>query len=473
MNSSHPIRYCFGLVLLLAASIAGCGGNDDVLAVIGDRTVTRTEFMDVVRGNERNYPFEPDSARKLAFEDIVRRELMVLEAIRRGMDQLPETQTKRSEVERSVLIRELYLAEAPNDLPVSDAEIRTFYDWRDTTANVLLIYTPTREAIDAAAKAIKGGASFEETANRYNVPGTLPPDGRLGWRLPGDLVDPLDGYLRTAELNELVGPVRAPAEGWFLLKVLERRPNDEQPSFEQQRPALEAMIRQRKQRTLGTRIYTKLREDYAVEPVEGGAQEVFTYYNERLRAAAQNRPAGEPSEEMLQTALATYTGEDGETRTYTFADMRDDISRNPNQRPDTSILPSIQQFVENRVVQLTAYFEARKRGMHEDPRIAREIDREVETFMVDGLYAEEVTAQVQVDEEDVRAAYERRKEQIQEPFEEISESTWRGLQNDAAGYESNEIFEAFSEHLKEKTEPFVVHEERVEQIPWPVPAEPS
>jgi hypothetical protein len=244
---------------------------------------------------------------------------------------------------------------------------------------------------------------------------------------------------------------------------------NEQAPLDDQRFAIENMLRQRKQRELGTRFYGDLRRDYEVTLSPGGAQDVFKYYNRRLQSTAEGTQPEDPTEEELQRVLATYRGADGTEQTYTFAEARADMEDARAQRPDMTIVPAIERWVESQTVRRAALIEARKRALQDEPDIARSIEREVETFLVDGIFAEEVTSQVQLTEEDLRAAYERRKEALATPYDQLTPQTLRGLQNDAAGAKSDEIFRSFTAHLKDNIRPYEVHEDRLARIPWPIP----
>jgi hypothetical protein len=104
----------------------------------------------------------------------------------------------------------------------------------------------------------------------------------------------------------------------------------------------------------------------------------------------------------------------------------------------------------------------------DEPEVARRIDRETMTFLVDGIFAVEVTNQVRVDEADMRAAYERRKEVLQKPFEALSPAEMNAISNDAANMKAEMRFQAFTDSLADVVKPFKVHEERLARLPWPL-----
>jgi peptidyl-prolyl cis-trans isomerase C len=461
-------RFVLLCLPLCAATLTGCGDRPTVIAEVGERKITVQDFTDVVAGNELSYPAAPDSAKRLALLDLMRRELLMHEAIKRGLDKDSLAVRYRAAVEERSLVEALYRREAPSDVPVSDGEISEFYSWRDSAAHTRLIYTTDREAADAALAALRAGEDFGAVATRYNISGTMPPGGDLGFRLPGDLVDPLDTQLRTGAVGELLGPFQAPTEGWFVMRIEERRANP-QPPLDQARGDLEIMLRQRKQRALATKTYLSLKERYAIAGEEGGPQAMFMFYNDAVRRDAEGLPQQEPTAEMRAETLGRYRDAAGKALTYTFGDALADMADARRQRPDVSLVPAIQRWIENQIVRRAAYMEAKRQHLEQEPEIARKIDRDAGTYLVDGIFSSEIASQVSVDEADLRAAYALRADVLQKPFEALNPAEMNAIANDAASMESERLFIAFTDSLAKTVKPYKVHEERLAKVAWPLP----
>jgi len=460
-------RIAMCLLLASAPFVAGCGERPTVLAEVGDRDITVDDFREVLAGNEMNYPADPDSAKRLALRDMMRRELLVVEALKRGLAEDSAAIRYRQNVEDRILVETYYQREAPADIPVSDGEVAEFYAWRDSAAHVLLIYTGEREAADTAIRELRAGRAFADIANQYNLVGTMPTGGDIGFRLAGDLVDPLDEQLRTAPLGQIVGPLQAPTEGWFILQVVERRENP-QPPLEEARTGIENMVRQRKQRALATRAYTGLRERYAVETVQGGPQLIFQHFNQMLSRPPGAPPMPEPDAAVLAEPVGRYRDARGNAQEYTFGEALTDMRDARRQRPDVSMMPAIERWIESQLVRRAALLEAKRMHLENEPEIARRIERETTTYLVDGLFTMEITSQVSVEEADLREAYERRKEVLQKPFEALSPAEMNAISTDAANYEAEQMFEAFTDSLARAVQPFKMYEDRLARVPWPL-----
>ena len=70
---------------LLAAWLAGCSAGPDVLAKVGDRAITRDEFLDVARRAQGQYPGTGDSAKANLLEDLIKRQMLVMAAEKQGL----------------------------------------------------------------------------------------------------------------------------------------------------------------------------------------------------------------------------------------------------------------------------------------------------------------------------------------------------------------------------------------------------
>jgi hypothetical protein len=211
-----------------------------------------------------------------------------------------------------------------------------------------------------------------------------------------------------------------------------------------------------------------LRERYAVEAAEGGPQAIFQYFNQMLSRQAGGAPPAEPDAETLATPVGRYKDAAGKAQVYSFGDAMNDMRDARRQRPDVSMVPAIQRWIENQLVRRAALLEAKRMHLEDEPEIARRIERETTTYLVDGLFTMEITSRVSVDEADMRAAYERRKEVLQKPFEALSPAEMSAISSDAANMEAERMFEAFSDSLAGAIQPFKVHEDRLARVPWPL-----
>ena len=206
----------------------------------------------------------------------------------------------------------------------------------------------------------------------FSVPGLLPPDGNLGWVAPGALPDPLDGALRTQKAGVIGGPFRT-REGWFLLKVAERRPRQQGP-YESLRAGMIDLMRQRKQRAAYDRAYLDMKAEYDVNPAPGGAQLLF-----RVESAADPLT---PTPDQRQMPLATYRG-----GVYTLNDALLDLQRADTQKPAFNLLPAVEIWIEQQVMTRVAVIEARRRHLHEEPDLVASLRAQHDQLLLNQVYS--------------------------------------------------------------------------------------
>jgi parvulin-like peptidyl-prolyl isomerase len=402
------VRLGLAALMLLPLVLAGCSNRSKVLATVGGRTITVDEFVDVARRSQAQYPVPADSAKVMFLQDLLHRALLLEHAKSSGMLVDSLVRQFRKNVEDEALRNALFDRMVPRSIPVSEAEARQLYAWRDSVTSLQVIYAVDENIAGAAMAALRRGEDFSEVANRFNMTGALPPDGKLDFLAPGSIIEPLDGILHEGRPGQLIGPLNAPGEGWFIVRVLERKANPQEP-FEQQELTLTQTLQQHKRRALSTKAFQSLRDSYHLVVDPEGVHFMFEYYNHLPGGGAigdQGPPP--PTAEQLSRVLARYDGGTGYRGTFTFADALQDLRADSRDRPNPSVLPSFAQWVESRAVLRVALLEARRRHLQEEPEIAKTIEERVDNYILSSVYDAEVVQRTVATDQDMRAAYERR-----------------------------------------------------------------
>ncbi len=390
---------------LLALGVLGCAGDTQPVATVGTTTITRGDYTAAAAGAEAQYPPEAGPAKGMLIEDLVRRRLLVLAARQRGLYEDSLTLRFRTVKEEEMLVQALGRALTPTGTAVTEAEMRRLYAWRDSSMRVQVIYALSIQAARAAADEARRGADFAQLADRFNPPGLIPPGGDIGFQTSGNLLSPLDEYLRTGAPGDVVGPLESPGQGWFVMKLGERVANP-QPPFEDARRSLADMIRQRKHRASVFRAIRHLRETYALRALPGSAQVLFAHLN---------APGGGPpaySAEDLARPLAQWETKEG-LQTYTFGDALADLDIAGREKPNALLLPSIEQWLLGETSRRLQVLEARRRGLDQDPEFRRQLDETVNNYLLEGLYSTEVLQRATPDPRDAVEMYQRNRSRFE------------------------------------------------------------
>jgi len=153
-------RLALGLLLLtagsagLAGSMTACGKKDDqakkadapkppplqnglteeqskqVLAKVGETTITLGEFADRLASQSPylRARYQSPERRKEFLDNMVRFELLALEAKKRGQDKLPEVQRVREQMMVQQMMKELFDDQGVKLSDITDKEIQEYYD---------------------------------------------------------------------------------------------------------------------------------------------------------------------------------------------------------------------------------------------------------------------------------------------------------------------------------------------------------
>ena len=384
--------------LAVLGLLAGCSSDRDVLARVGSYSITREDFLEAARTEQHRYSGPPDSARAALLEDLVRRELMVQAALSQGLHRDTLFLDYRRRVEEQLLRERILKSLAGGTIAVSDAEVEAFYRARSEESRCRLIFTIGREVVTAALDDLRRGVDFAAVADRFNLPGTVPPGGDLGFLQPGLLVAALDLPLRTAPLGEIVGPIESPDQGWFIMRVEERRPR-QQPPLETQRAELVEMIRQRKQALALTRGRGRVRNAYGVRVMPGAAMDMVR----RLTPLSSAEPPTLPHLSVMDRGilLAEFRG-----GAYTLGDAADDLLTS-SSGPNFAMIPMVERWIESQTLNRALLYEAFRRLYNEDAEIRRQVRERLNRYLLEGFYNREIRQRVEVVEADLRVAYQR------------------------------------------------------------------
>lgn len=396
-----PISPPLALAATLAGLLSGCSKDAGVLARVRQQTITVGQFNEVARGNMPQMPTSPDSAKARLLKDLVDRELLVQGALNDHLDQTPSYLAFRNRLEAQVLREALYQQLLSGPYPVSEAETRALHDRRATATRARLIFAFDESFVRQAAKDLERGDDFAVVADRYNPTGLVPPGGDTGFLQPGSLLPPLDEVVRTAAPGMVVGPLSAGTEGWFIVRIEERK-TVPQPPYQEARAQLAEMLRQRKQRAAFARVYEQLKANYHVILVPGAPQ----FMSSRLRTVPGQGPVAQapppPGPQDRGRVLCRFDG-----GTYTLGQAYDDLIGGAADRVDLSVTASVARWLQSQAVENAAVLEARRRRMGDEPAVQRRLRERLNNFLLDGYYQKQVIARITIGPEDYLAAYQR------------------------------------------------------------------
>ncbi len=194
---------------------------------------------------------QPDTAemRNALRENLIAEEILVQEAIKKGLDRDPDVKTQVELARQAVLIR-AFQADYIRNNTVSDAELRREYESvksqmgdKEYKARHILVETE-KEAKDIIAM-LKRGGSFEKLAGERSIDsGSKDNGGELGWSPSAVYVKPFADTLVNLKKGELTSQPVQTSFGWHVIRLDDVRAAVP-PSFEEVKQNMQQRVLQR------------------------------------------------------------------------------------------------------------------------------------------------------------------------------------------------------------------------------------
>lgn len=267
----------------LAPALLACGGpagerQETVLARVNGETITSAEFEQEAKALP---PYmrpilETPNGRRQFLESLITRDLLLQEALRRGIDRKPEVHRRLGQARRSIVLEAL-LREVGEKAPgISDEALRKQYEENAENyqvgeqVKVRQIQYKDRALAEAAARRAKKGEPFERLMSEAEALGGKASD--LGFIERGETDTEFEAAVFGPPPGSVVGPVRT-IYGFHLIEVVDTRPAGKIP-FEEVKDKIASELRESAQREAFERLVTGLRKTSRVTldgPYSGSA----------------------------------------------------------------------------------------------------------------------------------------------------------------------------------------------------------
>lgn len=269
------------IAAMLVPILVACGGpadkrQDAVLAEVNGETITLAEFEQEAKALP---PYmrpilETPNGRRQFLESLITRDLLLQEALRRGIDRKPEVHRRVGQARRSIVL-EAFLREVGENAPgISDEALRKHYEENPESyevgeqARIRQIQYKDRALAEAASKRVKKGEPFEQLMGEAESVGGKASD--LGFIEKGEVDAEFEAAAFGPPPGSVVGPVRT-IYGFHLIEVVDKRPAGRIP-FEEAREKIASELRESAQREAFEQLVAGLRKSSRVtlrEPYSG------------------------------------------------------------------------------------------------------------------------------------------------------------------------------------------------------------
>ena len=376
-------------------AVAGCTPENEsataetVLATVGGEKITALDLHryeqslpDYLRSKK-----EGAVARGENLQTLVDKELMLREASKRGLDQLPGLVHTLSDMVNKRLAEELSREWIDAQLKVTEEELLTAYDehllgWEIWPAHIL---SATEEDARAIIRQLEAGANFSELARQHSLAADADKGGNLGafFDQAGAVPSLRDGTFHLEE-GQVSEPIRT-IDGYEVVKILKKR----RIPFEKLRADIAAQVGQRKWAQRRQAVIDSLKE------VRG-----LRYHRDRIHAvliALRGRvlyPLHEP--------LIEYEG--GRIGVGDAVRRLRSLKKGALPPDSAAAVLAIERWI---LPDSLLALEARMQGRHQWPAMVAWAEGQKKSLLVSQLRLDAVAGKVSVTEAEVRDYYEQ------------------------------------------------------------------
>ena len=269
MRKMPVLFVIFAFVASACGSAPGSGQQGKVLAVVDGQPLTEATLL---KEAESLPPYvrtilETAQGRAQFLESVITRDLMMREALRRGIDRRPEVADRIAMARKSIVLEALLRDVAEKAPGLSDAALRKIYDANPSLHQVgervrvsHMLFRDKGRALQILGRA-KAGEPFESLMKEVAATnGEVAAD--LGEIERGNFVKEFEVAAFAATPGEVTGPIKT-TYGYHVIKVYAKSPAGT-ISFEEMKPKLLAEQREQAQRDAFEGLIADLRKQAMV-----------------------------------------------------------------------------------------------------------------------------------------------------------------------------------------------------------------
>lgn len=234
----------------LAALASGAVLAQNV-AVVNNRPIPKAREDAWVKQLQQQGQQDTPELRKMIKEELIRREVFLQEAQKRGLAEKPEVKFQLDVQRQNTLIQALMRDELQKN-PITDAQIQAEYDKQKRAAGskeyrARHILVEKEEEAKAIVAELKKGAKFEELAKKSKDPGSANNGGDLDWAGPDAYVKPFSEAMIKLEKGKFTEAPVQTQFGWHVIRLDDVRDTQFPPLAQVQGQIREALQQQRVQ----------------------------------------------------------------------------------------------------------------------------------------------------------------------------------------------------------------------------------
>jgi len=223
------------ILLFVFCMVFACAKKEEkkgaYLAKIGDSVITQADFEREMKGLPEfvQKMFEGAAGKESFLNELIKRELLYKEALKKGLDKDPEYVKKLEDFKKITLVGLLLQKEIEGKVTVSDQEVKDYYEKNKgkfapvTQIRASHILVKTEEEAKQIEEKLKKGEDFVQLAKKYSIDtATAKNGGDLGYFSKGQMVPEFESAAMSLKPGQISEPVKTKF-GYQIIKVTDKK----------------------------------------------------------------------------------------------------------------------------------------------------------------------------------------------------------------------------------------------------------
>lgn len=249
MNISRrpSILLAIAVAAVLAGGTAVYAAGKTAYATVNGKAIPQNHADTLIAAQVAQGQADSPELRSAVKEELVRREIIAQEAMKKGFDKKPDVQAQMELARQGVLIG-AYLKDYVAKHPVADTQVKQAYDelkarLGNKEYKVRHILVDSEDDAKAIIAKLQKGEKFEDLAKQSKDPGSKERGGDLGWANPASFVKPFsDAMVKLEKGKYTTQPVKSDF-GWHVIQLDDTR-DVKVPTFEEAKGQIAQQIQQ-------------------------------------------------------------------------------------------------------------------------------------------------------------------------------------------------------------------------------------
>lgn len=203
--------------------------ENKVLATVNGKEITQQSVNDLLDalGPQRAMQFYSEDGRKKLLDELIKQELIYLDAINKGMDNEEDFKLQLEKTKQN-LLKQYALSKLMSNIKVEEEEIVNYYNDNkeqfrtDESIRAKHILVSDEDSANKVLNEINDGLSFEEAAQKYSNCPSKANGGDLNYFTRGKMVPEFEEAAFKLQKGEISKPVKTQF-GYHLIKVVDKK----------------------------------------------------------------------------------------------------------------------------------------------------------------------------------------------------------------------------------------------------------